>query len=200
MKSLIISTVVGALALAIHGVEGAVIPVHAIQRYKPSGPTSETMEEPHSLVVKRLGGPCSSKGPNGVINCKPEGDGDDSTNDNHSTALENSSSSDVSATDLSSMSVTDSATASSTNDFSMSDLKKRAPIMKRNFPDLSKTCSGGYHWVKKPDPGYCWQVTEDHPPPELFNYCYAWVPCDQKTPKRDIVADKIANQMVQGGC
>lgn len=58
------------------------------------------------------------------------------------------------------------------------------------FPDISGTCAHGYHWVQKPDPGFCWELNKDKPDQyynELFHDCYAWVPCSQSTPKRDTV-------------
>lgn len=47
--------------------------VSALKRYEPSGPSYGAPDDAHSVVIKRLSGPCSKEGPDGkIINCGPE--------------------------------------------------------------------------------------------------------------------------------
>ncbi|KAL8934805.1 MAG: hypothetical protein Q9211_005040, partial [Gyalolechia sp. 1 TL-2023] len=82
MKPSIISTILGATALAIPGVTGSALPIDAVKRYEQSGPCYELHGEPHCIVAKpgqhgnleqRLPkhpyyAACPS-GPDGVLHC-----------------------------------------------------------------------------------------------------------------------------------
>lgn len=68
------------------------------------------------------------------------------------------------------------------------------------FADLSDFCApDGYHWVQRPNPGYCWELNDMTPDTpghkDLWNYCYARVKCDKDTPeKRDVANNEIISR------
>ncbi|KAI4177648.1 MAG: hypothetical protein LQ343_000111 [Gyalolechia ehrenbergii] len=89
---------------------------------------------------------------------------------------------------------------------SINNLSKRVK-MKQGFADLSDFCApDGYHWVQRPNPGYCWELNDMTPDTpghkDLWNYCYARVKCDKDTPeKRDVANNEIISRQSGGaGC
>ncbi|KAL9025321.1 MAG: hypothetical protein Q9196_005835 [Gyalolechia fulgens] len=228
MKSMIVSVIVGFAALTINGVTGVVVPVKSIKRVGASVSHSEATGKVDSAIVKRdtdvdsalptVNVPVTTY-PNSPANTTDDTTDDNSVDDDDddstTTTCVHTTEGFIQCGDV--MTKRDAIPTPSTTSLSKRVKKKRTPsppipfpnntnppLPTEGFPDISGICSpDGYHWVQKPDPGYCWELNNMKPTDpahhDLWNYCYARVPCGQHTPqKRDDVA--VDDNQLAAGC